>query len=40
MKKYDLHISSTEETKKKANELLENTIQLDVIDKIINFKKF
>lgn len=36
----DYYISSTEETRKKANELLENTIKLDMIDKIINFKKF
>ncbi len=36
----DYYITSTEETRKKANELLENTIRLDVIDKIINFKKF
>lgn len=33
------YIFSTEETRKKANELLENNIQLDVIDRIINFKK-
>lgn len=34
------YIASTEETRKKANELLENIIQLDRINKIINFKKF
>ncbi len=32
------YISSTEETRKKANEFLERTIQSDVIKKIINFK--
>lgn len=36
----DYYISSTEETRKNANELSEKTIRSDVIDKIINFKKF
>ena len=34
------YISSTEETRKKANEFLEKTIQSDVINKIINFEEF
>ena len=34
------YISSTEETRKKANEFLEKTIQSDVIKKIINFGEF
>ena len=34
------YISSTEETRKKANEFLEKTIQSDVINEIINFEEF
>ena len=34
------YISSTEETRKKANEFLEKTIQSEVIKKIINFEEF
>lgn len=34
------YVSSTEETRKKANEFLEKTIQSDVINKIINFEKY
>ena len=34
------YISSTEETRKKANEFLEKTIQSDVIKKIIKFEEF
>lgn len=34
------YISSTEETRKKANEFLEKTIQSDIIKKIIDFEEF
>ena len=34
------YISSTEETRKKANEFLEKSIQTDVIKNIINFGEF